>query len=255
MGSMCVPARCRSDSAKRGSTGAGLRRSPLVSAKNRRARVEFSLHEHTGAGLGSSGARSSSRMSESKFELWNGPGIRYVRRPLGKRFSPRYQRPTVKHGGASVMVMVWGAFSAQGVGPLYRIQGTMTADVYRRNILLRRTMLPYAQNNMPPDLIFQQQDNDPKHTAGTVRRWWFHHNEITVIKWPAQSPDLNPIEHLWGVLGRRCAGVRVRGAEAKYQLLEPMWHEIPQAMLDTLIDSMPRRMQAVIRTRGFPTKY
>jgi len=103
---------------------------------------------------------------ESKFELFGSDGIKYVRRPVDKRFDVRYQIPTVKHGGGSVMV--WGCMSASETGPLVLVNGKM--DKFQYKSILENVMLPYAEAHMRPGWFFQQ-DNDPKHTSKIVKKY------------------------------------------------------------------------------------
>lgn len=163
------------------------RKRPLITARQRKMRVEF--------------ARSHARWTANqwKFVLWSdeskidrmAPSAkRYVRRPKGEEFNPRYTSHVVKHGGGNIKV--WGCFSWNGVGPIYRIRETLTAPLYVE--ILKDVMLPWAEENMPVIWKFQQY-NDPKHTANITKQF-FHQNHIDVLEWAASSADLNPIEHL-----------------------------------------------------------
>ena len=86
---------------------------------------------------------------------------------------------------------------------------------------------------------------------------WFQDNGVEVLDWPAQSPDLNPIEHLWFHLKRRL-GVYPDAPKSMLELWERVqeeWEKIPKETCLELIRSMPRRVAAVLKAKGGYTKY
>jgi DDE superfamily endonuclease len=181
--------------------------------------------------------------------LFGTDGIKYVRRPINERFNPKYHLPTVKHGGGNFMV--WGCFSRDSIGPIQRIEGIMDQVMYKG--ILKDTMLPHAKNQMPRGWIFQD-DNDPKHTAKSVKEF-LATEKVRLLEWPSQSPDLNPIEHLWEHLDRQLTGRKPSNKDDLFEKMKVAWNEIPLDVVINLVDSMPRPCQAVINARGYPTKY
>lgn len=127
----------------------------------------------------------------------------------------------------------------------------MTALVYKE--LLETTMLPYANEHMPQGWTLQN-DNDPKHTSKLVKSWFSKEN-VSVLEWPSQSPDLNPIEHLWEELERRIRVRTYKNADDLMAGIEQEWSKISIGRLIALVDSMPARCAAVIASNGYATKY
>ncbi len=106
--------------------------------------------------------------------------------------------------------MVWGAMSSAGVGPLCFLRSKVNTAVYQE--VLEHFMLPAAdQLYGDADSIFQQ-DLAPAHSAKATSTWFKDHG-IPVINWPANSPDLNPIENLWGIVKRKMRYARHNNAE------------------------------------------
>ncbi len=76
-----------------------------------------------------------------------------------------------------------------------------------------------------------------------------------MLNWLANSPDLNPIEKLWGIVKRKMINKRPKNADELRATVKETWASIPPQQCHKLITSMPRRIEAVIKTKGAPTKY
>jgi transposase len=151
--------------------------------------------------------------------------------------------------------MMWGCMTAQGVGYACRIDGRMDSELYIS--ILRDQLLPTTEYyDLEASRIIFQQDNDPKHTSKTARQW-FEANGIEVLEWPAQSPDLNPIEHLWVHLKRKLNEYETepKGILELWERVDAEWNLIPPQVCMDLIESMPRRIAAVLKAKGGYTKY
>ncbi len=90
--------------------------------------------------------------------------------------------------------MTWGAFSARGTAALVSVKGSMDSQAYVK--VLEKSLIPFAADNHPRGWTFQQ-DNAAIHTSALTKEWFFNES-IMLMDWPPVSPDLNPIENLWG---------------------------------------------------------
>jgi hypothetical protein len=187
---------------------------------------------------------------ESKFNLFGSDGRHLVWRKADEEFRFACTRPMVKHGGGSVMV--WGCFSAHGIGNLHFIDGIMRGEDYRA-ILIAHLRDSARKMGLDQGFIFQQ-DNDPKHTSKVVRDF-LSSQRIETLQWPANSPDLNPIEHIWHNIGRKLAEKRPKNKEEMKGLVLTAWNSITAHEMESLVYSMPRRLAAVIANKGGLTKY
>ncbi len=115
-----------------------------------------------------------------------------VWRKGGEAHSPSCLKSSVKF---TQSVMIWGAMSSAGVGPLCFLKTNVTAPIYQD--ILEHFMLPSAdQLFKDADFIFQQ-DLAPAHTAKSTKSWLNDHG-VGVLDWPANSPDLNPYRESMG---------------------------------------------------------
>ncbi len=100
-------------------------------------------------------------------------------------------------------VMIWAAMSSAGVSPLCFLKSTVNLAIYQE--MLEHFMLPFADQLYGDADFIYQQNLAPAHTAKGTKSWFNDHG-VTVLDWPANSLDLNPIKNLWGIVKRKTRG-------------------------------------------------
>jgi hypothetical protein len=156
----------------------------------------------------------------------------------------------VHSGGFSVMF--WGCFSKVGLGPLVALEGNMNAEKYIE--LLRDTLIPEIEAAGRP-MTFMQ-DNAPCHTANDVKAFMAQ-NDIDLLPWPPQSPDMNPIENLWAIIKKnrqKKYGLPKTKSDLIDQIFD-VWDNLDPKLVERLADSANTRVKEVLKKKGKVTKY
>jgi len=223
------------------------KKKPFISKANQKKRLDFARrHINKDSEFWNSIIWS----DESRFRVFGCDGRIKVWRKSGESLKMKNLNPTVKHGGGGIMV--WGCMAYKGVGNLEIIDGIMN-QFYYQNILTRNLKESAKKLGLGRRYTFQQ-DNDPKHKSKSTLEY-LAKNKINVLDWPPQSPDLNPIEHLWDNIDRQLRTFHISNKIQLEGRIKEVWGRLHPDITKTLVNSMQRRLLAVISARGGPTTY
>jgi transposase len=224
---------------------------PLLTARHKKLRLKFAKKYRKWK---KEDWRKVMFTDETKINRFGSDGKLYCWRKKNEPMSDRTTKPSVKGGGGGFMV--WSCFGYNGVGWATKITGTMNQTLYKD--VLEDEMKGSIEYCIPgqhqDDFIFAQ-DNAPCHKAESIMKW-FQGEGITLLEHPPQSPDLNPIENLWRIIKHKLYNnVNIRSVEYLWKEFEKEWEHIGKDICQKLIDSMPERLDAVIKAKGGHTKY
>lgn len=174
----------------------------------------------------------------------------FVTRSPGEKLRPDCVAGSVKRG---VQAHVWGAIGWYGAAPLKRVVGNLNAQEYQNQILVDIKNLGKNFAGKKQGWFFQQ-DLAPCHNARSTQRFLADRG-ITVLPWAGNSPDLNPIENVWGWVQNRLPRDLPHNEMELFERIQAVWSTIPRTYIRTLISSLPNRVAAVLESKGGPTDY
>lgn len=153
-----------------------------------------------------------------------------------------------------VSIMVWGCICFEGMGTLTPVEGNINAAKYID--IIDNNLWPVIARHFPNDDYTFMDDNAPVHRAHQVRDY-MEINNIHCTEWPAQSPDLNPIENIWLKLKRDIEpqAINIHNRNELIIAVRRAWENIQPAYVQELYRSVPSRLKEVIRMKGNLTKY
>ena len=185
---------------------------------------------------------------ESRFNVYENDGRMRVFRVRNERFRDNCVIETNRFGGGSVMI--WGGISLNTKSNCVVIYGNLNAIRYQQEILIPEC-IPHIRATRGMRLM---QDGAPCHTARATMGL-LANQRINVLPWPALSPDLNPIEHIWDVIGRNVRERNCRTVQELERAVVQEWKNVGQNICRSYVASMRQRCLAVINAAGGHTRY
>ena len=176
---------------------------------------------------------------ESRFELFR------LKRGRWSKKRPEIGAP--KFGPS---LMVWGAISNRGKSILVVIHGTANSEKYQT---ILKEAEPSLRDLYPRGFTFMQ-NNPMCHTSSSTTAW-LSSRDWRVSSWPANSPDLNPIENVWGLMKDAVEKKKPKTAVELEVIVREVWDNLSLPYCKTLIRSMPSRIQQCITLKGEKTRY
>lgn len=174
------------------------------------------------------------------------------------RFNKENIQPSRRSGRISAGL--WGWMAACGPGELIPIDERLTGQQYVE--ILDEVLIPSVRKLLLPGHlpVYLVMDNSSVHNSKVVSEWFAEQNNVIRIDWPAKSPDLNPIENLWGQMVREWDTGTIKTKPALIKHCLSVWESLrPKRGMNNycqrLVDSMPNRLRAVIDNDGGHTKY
>lgn len=179
---------------------------------------------------------------ESTFQL-NANNTRVWQKSDNPVFIPKIKFPT--------KLMVWGAISYEKKSKLYFVDGSMNADQYIQ--VMKEYLLPFKRLHRNRSMKFQQ-DNAPCHTAKLTAKF-FRERKVEYLTWPANSPDLNLIETVWGWMKPMVSKKKPKTKEELKTAILNAWDDIKQESIQKLYHDMGVRLAELKASRGGYTSF
>lgn len=195
---------------------------------------------------------------ESRFCVCGNDGTPSVLTKQGKKYVSCYVLlcSSVNFDGGSLMVRY--CFWTGGLDLSY----LLTEKWIKSPILLycRNTTFPGFKTyiHQHEDRSFMLQEDNVSYHTGAYAKWWKRPHSMNVMEdWPLQSPDLNPIEYIWSELAHKLGSQKriINNTKDLWRKLLATWQNIDVEFATKLIESVARKCQAVIDTKGEVTKY
>ena len=158
-------------------------------------------------------------------------------------------QPTTKH---SPKLHIWAAFSSMGTFPLCFFRRNMDANFFVNIMewhLLEQAQVFHGQ------MWFLIQDNDPKHTSRIAKAWMEENMRKNQRDWPSQTPDLNPIENIFGWMKQKLYRNNFTSLVQLEKRIQEIWDSITPEFLAPYWKSMRHRCSLVVENNGSKINY